>query len=86
MCGLLRLVEPSSDVRLVHLDATLVEHPIMNIVSFMLLLRRFHFILLLSFKVFTSTQKMILVETLDKKLKLFLILFLEVRERILAFL
>ena len=83
MCGLLRLVEPSSDMRLVHLDATLVEHPIMNIVSLMLLLRRFHFILL-SFMVFTSPQKIFLIESLDKKVKLLLILFLEVRERVLA--
>ena len=80
LCGLLGLLEPPSDVRLVHLDAALVEHPL---VSLMPLLRRFHFFLL-SFMVITFTLKVFLVKSLDKKLKLFFVFFLEVGERVLA--
>ena len=76
MCGLLRLVEPPSDVRLVHLDAALIENPVLHLVSLAFLLGRFHFLLLLSFMVFTFPQKVFLVEPLDEKLKLFLIFFL----------
>ena len=52
MCGLLRLVEPPSDVRLVHLDAALIENPVLHLVSVAFLLGRFH-IFLLIFMVFT---------------------------------
>ena len=86
MCGLLRLVEPPSDVRLVHLDAALIENPVLHLVSLAFLLGRFHFLLLLllSFAVFTFPQKVFLVEALDEKLKLFLIFFLEVGEWVLT--
>jgi len=84
VCGLLRLIEPPSDVRLVHLDAALVEYPILHLVSLIFLLWRFHFLFLLSFMVFTFPQKVFLVEPLDEKFKLFLIFFLEVGERVLT--
>ncbi len=87
MCWLLVLLEPAGDVRAVHLYAALVEYPtfiLMHLVSLKLLLWRFHFLLLLSFMLLTLPRKVFLVEALDKKLELFLILFLEVRERVLA--
>jgi hypothetical protein len=77
------VLKPPSDVRLVHLDAALVEHPVLHLVSLMPLLRRFHF-LLFSFMVFTFPRKVFLVQALYEKLKLFFIFFFEVRERVLT--
>jgi hypothetical protein len=72
-------------MRLVHLDAALVEYPIMHLVTLAFPLGRFQLLLLLlSFAVFTFPQKVFLVEPLDEKLKLFLIFFLEVGEWVLT--